>query len=64
MRTQGESRWCWRLWSLGIRGHTQHWHRPPYVLWPIQFMTQKVRTYIRLMRELPVTGWPSFWQES
>jgi amino acid adenylation domain-containing protein len=44
------------------RSYVAHWNRPPYVLWPLQFVGHKVATYLRLMRGLPVEQWPAFWR--
>ena len=36
---------------------SDHWSRPPYLLWPLLFVGMKITTYLRLMRQLPVREW-------
>lgn len=62
LRAQGEQVVLAIMESWHPRSYQTHWHRPPYILWPLQFMTQKVRTYLRLMRDLPAEQWPAFWR--
>ncbi|HET9963269.1 MAG TPA: thioesterase domain-containing protein, partial [Nitrospiraceae bacterium] len=44
------------------RSYVAHWSRPPYVLWPLQFVLRKVASYLHVMRGLPIEQWPKFWR--
>jgi hypothetical protein len=39
-----------------------HWHRPPYVIWPVIFLVKKLIAYVSLMRQSSVSRWPALWR--
>lgn len=62
LTAQGETVVLAVMESWHPRSYVRHWSRPPYLLWPLRFVWMKVMTYLRLMRQLPVAEWATFWK--
>lgn len=62
LTAQGETVILAVMESWHPRSYVRHWSRPPYLLWPLLFVWIKVATYLRLMRQLPVSEWVTFWK--
>ncbi len=62
LTAQGEEVILAVMESWHPRSYLTHWSRPPYLLWPLLFVGMKITTYLRLMRQLPVREWGTFWK--
>ncbi|MBS0172290.1 MAG: amino acid adenylation domain-containing protein [Nitrospira sp.] len=62
LTAQGETVILAVMESWHPRSYLTHWSRPPYLLWPLLFVGMKISTYVRLMRQLPVAEWGTFWK--